>query len=404
MQLAPKDLYQKLEFDKIIKLLSDECLGELGREAVENMQMETSIQQIRKKLKQTEEFKRSLEDNDPFPIQVYEEISEDVRMLEIVDYVMSEESLQRINLILLSIRNIFKFFSEPRQELYPTLYSIIDKVIFEEQLIKEIEKVIDEEGNIKPDASPELLRIRQLMISKARELDKRFGSIILKYRKKSWLTDNVESFRNGRRVLSVPSEHKRKIRGIIHDESTTGKTAFIEPEEIIEVNNDIFDLETDERREIYRILKELSALLRPHAVIIRSYQYLLAEYDFIRAKARLASRLQANMPKLDHKPRLGIRKGYHPLLLLKNSLIGKEVIPFDILYGFYYFGLEYQNLETLHKQKQQHASLLFHVPDISDEVRISLYHRKRKNLLARFGYHLFYARNHAFEHSFYSIF
>ena len=330
MQLAPKDLYQKLEFDKIIKLLSDECLGELGREAVENMQMETSIQQIRKKLKQTEEFKRSLEDNDPFPIQVYEEISEDVRMLEIVDYVMSEESLQRINLILLSIRNIFKFFSEPRQELYPTLYSIIDKVIFEEQLIKEIEKVIDEEGNIKPDASPELLRIRQLMISKARELDKRFGSIILKYRKKSWLTDNVESFRNGRRVLSVPSEHKRKIRGIIHDESTTGKTAFIEPEEIIEVNNDIFDLETDERREIYRILKELSALLRPHAVIIRSYQYLLAEYDFIRAKARLASRLQANMPKLDHKPRLGIRKGYHPLLLLKNSLIGKEVIPFDL--------------------------------------------------------------------------
>lgn len=330
LELAPKDLYQKLEFDKIIKLLAEECLGELGREIVANIRPETTIQQIRKKLRQTEEFKRTLENNDPFPLQTYEEISEDVRMLEIENYVMSEESLQRVNLILLSIRNIFRFFSPPRRELYPTLYAIIDKVIFEEQLIKEIERVIDEEGEIKPDASPELLRIRQLMQSKVRELDKRFGSIILKYRKKGWLTDNVESFRNGRRVLSVPSEHKRKIRGIIHDESTTGKTAFIEPEEIIEINNDIFDLETEERREIYRILKELSAFLRPYASLIRSYQYLLADYDFIRAKARLGSRLRANMPKLDPKPRLGIKRGFHPLLFLKNSQIGKEVVPFEL--------------------------------------------------------------------------
>ena len=133
-----------------------------------------------------------------------------------------------------------------------------------QSLIDEIEKVIDEKGNIRPDASPELMRIRKRIHSKQLELEKQFKSIINDLRTKGWLSDSVESFRNGRRVLSVPSEHKRKIRGIIHDESTTGKTAFIEPEAIIDINNDIFDLETDERQEIYRILKELSALLRPY--------------------------------------------------------------------------------------------------------------------------------------------
>lgn len=330
MQLAPKDLYQKLEFDKVLDLLERECLGVLGKEAAANIEIETSVQLIRKKLNETEEFKRSLEDNDYFPIQPYEDISEDLRMLEIQDYVLSEDSLKRINIILISIRNIFQFFSAPRRETYPYLFSIIEHVVFEENLIVAIEKVIDEEGRIRPDASPELLRIRQLIASKVKELDRRFASIIIKYRKKGWLTDNVESFRNGRRVLSVPSEHKRKIRGIIHDESTTGKTAFIEPEEIIEINNDIFDLETEEKREIYRILKELSALLHPHVSLLRSYQYLLGEFDFIRAKAKLAGRMRANMPKVEHKPTLGVRKAYHPLLYLKNSQIGKTVVPFDL--------------------------------------------------------------------------
>ena len=330
MQLAPKDLYQKLEFDKILDLLDRECLGVLGREEVRSMEPETSVQLIRRKLRETEEFKRSLEQNDHFPIQPYEEISDDLRMLEIEDYVLSEESLKRINIILLSIRDIFNFFKGPRRELYPTLFEKIRDVIFDQDLIKEIEKVIDEEGVIRPDASPELARIRQLTASKLKELDKRFGSVILKYRKKGWLSDNIESFRNGRRVLSVPSEHKRKIRGIIHDESTTGKTAFIEPEEIIELNNDIFDLETEEKREIYRILKELSAFLRPHCALIRGYQYMLGNFDFIRAKAKLSGRIRGQMPKIDPKPTLGIRQAYHPLLYLKNSQIGKKVVPFDL--------------------------------------------------------------------------
>ena len=125
---------------------------------------------------------------------------------------------------------------------YPTLFNRIQPIEFEPALIEAIERVIDDQNQIKPDASPALAKIRKKVGNKQRELDKIFKGLIGTYRSNGWLTDNMESFRNGRRVLSVPSEHKRKIRGIIHDESTTGKTAFIEPEQVIDVNNDIFDL------------------------------------------------------------------------------------------------------------------------------------------------------------------
>lgn len=165
-------------------------------------------------------------------------------------------------------------------------------------------------------------------------MERVFKGQIEKMRKKGWLTDNVESFRNGRRVLSVPSEHKRKIRGIIHDESATGRTAFIEPEAVIEINNDIFDLQQEEKREIYRILRELSAKLRPHTKSLAIYRDLIVTFDLIQAKAQLARKLKANRPKVLDKPHLGIKEGRHPLLLLKNKQIGRKTVPFDlVLFG-----------------------------------------------------------------------
>ena len=174
------------------------------------------------------------------------------------------------------------------------------------------------------------MRIRRSIGGKRQELEKVFRKVISEYKQKGWLSESVESFRNGRRVLSVPSEHKRKIRGIIHDESTTGKTAFLEPEIIIEINNDIFDLETEERREIYRILKDLSVLLRPYVPLFKVYQKILVRFDLIQAKARLAQKMNAHKPKLKEGPYLGIVQAYHPLLFLKNKQINKPTIPFDL--------------------------------------------------------------------------
>ncbi|MEM8525277.1 MAG: endonuclease MutS2 [Bacteroidota bacterium] len=330
MQLEPRDLYEKLEFDKVLKLLEEDCLGILGKEKIQRLTVSTDLKEIRRQLKRVHEYTLTIENDDRFPVRTYEDISEDLRMLAVEGYVLPEEGLKRINVVLRQMHDIFMFFYLSRQNTYPFLYRIIRDYSFDESLMEGIEKVIDEEGNIRPDASPALQKIRRMMGSKERELDKAFRGVINEYRKQGWLSDNVESFRNGRRVLSVPAEHKRKIRGIIHDESTTGKTAFIEPERVIDINNDIFDLVTEEKKEIYRILRDLSETLRPYVPQLEDYLQLIAEYDVVQAKARLANQLGAVMPKIVPHPTLGIQMAKHPLLLLKNNDLGRETIPFDL--------------------------------------------------------------------------
>lgn len=331
MLLHPKDTFTKLEFDKVLELIRKACLGNLGEEQVARIAPLTNREDIERQLREVAEYKLTIEENDRFPMGNYLDISDDLKHLEIVDYVLPEEGLQRINMILRHVRNMMQFFNATRRESYPQLYEIIRDVSFEEELIKAIEKVIDEEGNIRPDASPGLLKIRKQISSKQKELEKQFRGLIQDYRQKGWLTDSVESFRNGRRVLSVPAEHKRKIRGIIHDESATGKTAYIEPEGVIDINNDIFDLEQEEKREIYRILKELSGTLRPYVPSMRIYQKLLIRFDLIQAKARVAVDMNAEMPKVVDRQDFGLRTAYHPLLLLKNKQLGKKTVPFDLI-------------------------------------------------------------------------
>ncbi len=330
IQLDPSDVFQKLEFDKILELVEAACYGDLGKLAVADIYPETDRTSILQKLKRVEEYQRTI-GNDPFPISKYEDLSEDLKMLEIEDYVLPIEGMQRLNTILRLTLAIFNYFEKDRKEVYPSLFDLIRPLSFDPKLITEIDNVIDEDGTIKEDASPRLLKIKRSMGAKAKELEKQFRTIITQYRMKGWLSDTVESFRNNRRVLSVPAEHKRKIRGIIHDESTTGRTAFIEPEAIIEINNDIFELEVEERREIYRILKELSAVLRPYVPALRGYQELLVQLDVIQAKAQLSYRINGALPVIKNKPHLAIKTGYHPLLLLKNKQQNKKVVPFDLI-------------------------------------------------------------------------
>lgn len=331
MHFEPKDLYEKLEFDKVIELTARECLGSLGEQYMLQMRPSVDMVEIDRALREVNELRISMLKNDKFPLQNYFDIGEELKMLEIEDYVLPVEGLQKINTLLLLIGEVYRFFNgTTRKETYPTLFRIIQNIHFDENLATAIERVIDPKGEIKSDASPELQKIRKLIFSRQRDLDKEFRTIAGQMRQKGWLTDNEETFRNGRRVLSVPAEHKRKIRGIIHDESATGKTCYIEPETVIEINNDIFELEHDELREIYRILKELSAHLRPFTPQMRTYLDLAERFDVIQAKARMALRMKANMPQLVDKPCFGIFKGYHPLLLLKHNESGKKTVPFDL--------------------------------------------------------------------------
>ncbi len=330
MILAPNDVYDKLEFDKIKAILTEKCLGEPGKIRIAKLQLHTQKFMIDRLLNEVAQYKTTMEENHQFPISVYEDLSEELKMLRVAGFVMSEKQLKRVADTIRIIYRIFQFFKKDKIELYPTLYDIIRNIHFNDELLHSIDRVIDEDGKIKSDASPELLRIRRLQVSKRKELDKLFRTLINQYKSKGLLKDTVESFRNGRRVLSAPIENKRKIRGIIHDESATGKTAFIEPEGVIQINNDIFDLENEEKREIYRILRDLTESLQPYLPLIIEYHTIIARYDVIRAKARLADDLDAVKPTVKSEPFIGIRNGFHPLLFLKNKKEGKTTVPFTL--------------------------------------------------------------------------
>jgi DNA mismatch repair protein MutS2 len=333
MIYEPSDFLVRLEFDKIIELIANNCLGDLGIEQAHFISPNLDLLAIEKSLHEVAEFMRGIQHSDILNLTNYEDIKDDLKMLAIEDYVLPEEGFKRISRQLYSIASIYRYFNADRALVYPNLYNIIKNLPFDFAIAKEIDKVIDADGNIRPDASPELGRIRRSMQFKLKELDKVFRKIIQEYRSKGWLTDNLEGYRNGRRVLSVPSEHKRKIRGIIHDESATGRTTFIEPEGVIEINNDVFDLEQEERKEIYRILKALSAFLRPYAPGLQAFQDILVQFDLIQAKARLSLKLKSQKPIIKDLPVVKIVKGCHPLLYLKNISVGKPTIPFSLTLG-----------------------------------------------------------------------
>lgn len=331
MQFIPNDVYQKLEFDKVLELLERQCLGELGIERIRNLEIHHQAFVIQTLLDEVFEYKLAIEEKHRFPIRAYQSIAEDLKVLAIQGYVLSIESLQSINNILLQTRDIYKFFKK-HKTAYKTLFKIIKDTPFNEELIKSIVRVIDEEGNIRPDASPELMKIRKNMISNRREMDKTFRDVINLYVSKGWLKDTIESYRNGRRVLAVPAEHKRKVRGIIHDESATGKTSFIEPEAMIPVNNKMFNLEQEEQREIYKILRDLSDEIRPYTRTLAIYETFIARFDVIQSKATLAMQMDAERPVLKDIPFIGWKKARHPLLLLKNKSEGKKTIPFNLVF------------------------------------------------------------------------
>ena len=190
--------------------------------------------------------------------------------------------------------------------------------------------MITEEGEFKENASPKLIEIHQKIQKNQKQAERSFQKIIRDYQKKGWLSETLESFRSGRRVLSVPAEHKRKIKGIIHDESATGKTVFIEPDEIVFLNNELFDLENDKRREIYKLLAELSALLSGYADQFRVYFDYYIDLDLIQAKASFGQAYGGAIPNIKEDPVFNIKNGIHPLLLLSHQKKGKPVVPFDL--------------------------------------------------------------------------
>jgi len=329
-----KDIYTKLEFDKILELLHEKCNSVLGQQYVERIKIVADVNRITEQLQQAYEFKQlEMFEEQGFPTDNYIDITSELKLLAINNSVLTEEQVFKVYKILQAILSVLQYFmgaNNEKTERYPTIYALLKEVEVDKNLINKIKKILDEDGRIRSNASPELAHIRKVIVSRYRDLDRKFAALIREYQNNSWLTDTAESVRNGRRVLSVVAEHKRKVKGIVHDESSTGSTTFIEPDGTLQINNEIVELRQAEKREIYRILTVLTADLRPYETNFQKFQRLLGLLDFIRAKALLAIDINAHKPTISNDRSIEIFNARHPLLFLKNKPLKKATIPLSL--------------------------------------------------------------------------
>lgn len=331
MFLHPKDLREKLEFKKITEQLKSECLSSLGRGYFENIEILADLHHIQQLLNEADEYKKAIERAEHYPMGSFETITEDVAMLRKEGYTLEIESIRNIYIIVTLGIELTTYFKDPEKaKISPLISSIVSEVFIDKTLVTEIDRILDEDGDVRPDASNALLRISKAIRVKERELDQIFNSTLDAYKHQGFLVDTFESLRNGRRVLTVSVEHKRKIPGIIHDESATGKTIYIEPENVIHGNQQVYNLYAERRSEIYKILRALCDFIRPYADTLLMLQEMLVKMDTVRAKARFAIKIKAVKPYLQQKAIFHFKEALNPVLFLKNDILGLPVIPFDL--------------------------------------------------------------------------
>lgn len=331
MKLYPESADIQLEFNKIKELLSAHCKSEYGKEKSLNLRIYTKKDFIETDLRQSHEFKQLLENGIYFPNDQLLNISKELKLLSIPGALLSGEELMEIRRLAEVVKNIFRWFNTERKHSYPALAKTIEHTYYEKVIVEMIDDVLDENGQVKDNASDDLRMIRIALYRKRIELRKAFEKIISKLNKQGYLADIEESFLNGRRVVAVFAEQKRLVKGILHGESESRRTTFIEPEETIELNNSIYSLESDERGEVYRLLKELTERLSIYAELLNTYYQITGEYDFIRAKAKLGLDLNAEYPLVIDKAHVELAQAYHPLLYLYNKKTNKPTYPTSIM-------------------------------------------------------------------------
>jgi DNA mismatch repair protein MutS2 len=329
LHFYPEQALERLEFEKVRALLLVKCRTSYAKKAVQNIKFHTKKEYLEEALEQVNEYLQTLGGSDVFPNDFTKDISPALRLLKVEGAVLTGEDFVDLSALTLTVRDILLWLKR-QNGLFLRLEAIAIPVIYQKEILKTINEIVDESGVVRDSASQELMRIRHDMDKKRVHLRKVFESIVRKLGKQGYLADISESFMNGRRTVAVVAEQKRIVKGIMHGESESGKTVFIEPEETIELNNELYALEREEGREVYRILKELTANLRIFLEDFEAYFKLVGIYDFIRAKALMAKDMNASMPRISPHPGTHLIKAYHPLLLLHNKAQGKATYPLTI--------------------------------------------------------------------------
>jgi DNA mismatch repair protein MutS2 len=330
--IYPENFEAKIGFDRIRLMLSEKCLSPMGLAMVEEIRFQTEIESIAFNLSVTYEFQQLLQFDDYFPSENYFAITDCLNKIRLAGSFPEVQEVFDLKRSLETVKSIISFFKKKEEKSYPFLKSVCGNVKIYPYVLDAIDRIIDKNGVIKDNASQKLRDIRNEITSKSIQVSKRLNAILKQAQADGIVDqDTAASVRNGRGVIPVNAFDKRKIKGLIHDQSASGKTVYIEPAEIVEINNDIVELEYEERREIVRILTSFADDIRPYIDELIESNIFLGRIDFIRAKALLGNELGSVKPALSGKPLIFWRKAFHPLLEIAfRKLPGRKVIPLDI--------------------------------------------------------------------------
>lgn len=329
--LYPSNLEQKINFNKIKEILKAECTSSLGMGFVDKVSFSSDAKLVERLLDQTEEFRQILVSGETFPTSNFTNLNPYLEKAKLENSFLDAADFHEVKLSLQTIRTCVAFFQK-NEEVYPVLSQLLGLLIdLDLSLLKAIDAVIDEKGIVKSNASRELQLIRGQILYEEGRLRKVMERVFKEARAKGLTPEDAQmTVRSGRLVIPVAAENKRKLRGFIHDESATGQTVFMEPEEALDINNEIRDLEYMERREIIKILTQLTDRVRPAIPSLRKATNFLGLMDFIRAKAKFAQKTDSARPEITKERQVIWRNARHPLLEMALKSQGKKIVPLQV--------------------------------------------------------------------------
>lgn len=329
--IYPQSLESKIGFDGVRTIIENLCNNSLSKDKCKEMNFSSDFGQVLTQLQQTNEYLTILNTGEDFPNGNIYDLREELGRVRIIGAYLTETELFQLGQTLSAAADICAFFTEERSNKFPQLKKIADEVTTFPEILRIITSAIDKFGNMKDNASLTLMELKRSLQMTASSVNGMMQRIMSQCKQEGFLEkDSSPVVRDGRLVIPVSPMHKRKIKGIVHDESATGKTIFIEPAEIVEANNRIRELEADIRREIIRILTEITDKIRPSLGDLFALYKIIGIFDFIRAKASFAQEINATLPHVSETQEIEWYNAIHPMLFVTLKKLNKEVVPLTI--------------------------------------------------------------------------
>lgn len=317
---------QDLEFNTVLQTISDRCNTEIGKQKALDIVPFKDKASLMNELLQTSEYLSSFTNNNAIPNHGFENLTQDLKFLAIEDSFLEVSSFRKIATLSDTV-NVMLLFLKKFHDYYPKLNEKAAQIEYTKYITQKIDEVVDKYGEIKDNASPDLINIRRDMNVVRGKVNQSFGQALSQYNSLGYLDEIKESIVENRRVLAVLAMYRRKVKGSILGSSKTGSIAYIEPEATLRYSRELNNLEYEEREEITRILKKLSNEIRPYVDLLKQYQDFLSDIDVVAAKAKYARKINALLPNITEEKRLFFREAYHPILFLNNLEKKEKTFP-----------------------------------------------------------------------------